>query len=92
MLVLSRKLGEVIFIGDSIKITVVDIERGKIRLGIEAPRDVRIDRQEIHDKIEAAGEVKPEVTPPLGGLPPLPKVVVRPPQGLPPKRPPAPRS
>ena len=38
MLVLSRKLGEKIYIGDNICITVVDIDRGKIRLGIEAPR------------------------------------------------------
>lgn len=47
MLVLSRKLGEKIFIGDNICITVVDIDRGKIRLGIEAPRDVPIYRQEL---------------------------------------------
>ncbi len=47
MLVLSRKLGEKIFIGDNICITVVDIDRGKIRLGIEAPRDVAIYRQEL---------------------------------------------
>lgn len=47
MLVLSRKLGEKIFVGDNICITVVDIDRGKIRLGIEAPRDVPIARQEI---------------------------------------------
>jgi carbon storage regulator len=47
MLVLSRKLGEKIFIGESICITVVDIDRGKIRLGIEAPRDVPIYRQEL---------------------------------------------
>ena len=47
MLVLSRKLGEKIFIGDNICITVVDIDRGKIRLGIEAPRDVKIYRQEL---------------------------------------------
>jgi len=40
MLVLSRKLGEKIFIGENICITVVDIDRGKIRIGIEAPRDV----------------------------------------------------
>ena len=39
MLVLSRKLGEKIYINDNICITVVDIDRGKIRLGIEAPRD-----------------------------------------------------
>jgi carbon storage regulator len=47
MLVLSRKLGEKICIGDNICITVVDIDRGKIRLGIEAPREVPIFRQEL---------------------------------------------
>ena len=46
MLVLSRKLGEKIYIGDNICITVVDIDRGKIRLGIEAPRDVAIYRDD----------------------------------------------
>ena len=50
MLVLSRKLGEKIYISDNICITVVDIDRGKIRLGIEAPRDVPIFRQELLDK------------------------------------------
>ncbi len=44
---MSRKLGEVIWIGDAIKITVVDIDRNKIRLGIEAPRDTPIYRQEL---------------------------------------------
>ncbi len=47
MLVLSRKLGEKIQIGEDICVTVVDIDRGKIRLGIEAPREVPIFRQEL---------------------------------------------
>lgn len=47
MLVLSRKLGEKIVIGDNICITVVDIDRGKIRLGIEAPREVPVFRSEL---------------------------------------------
>jgi carbon storage regulator len=47
MLVLSRKLGEKIHIGEKICITIVDIDRGKIRLGIEAPREVPIFRQEL---------------------------------------------
>lgn len=47
MLVLSRKLGEKIFINNNICITVVDIDRGKIRLGIEAPREVPIFRKEL---------------------------------------------
>lgn len=47
MLVLSRKLGEKIFIGENICITVVDVDRNKIRLGIEAPPSVAILRQEL---------------------------------------------
>jgi carbon storage regulator len=54
MLVLSRKLGEKIYISENICITVVDIDRGKIRLGIEAPRDVPIFRQEL-----LQGQAKP---------------------------------
>jgi carbon storage regulator len=46
MLVLTRKLGDKIYIGDNICITVVDIAPGKIRLGVEAPRDLPIYRQE----------------------------------------------
>ena len=47
MLVLSRKLGEKIFISDNITITVVGIDRGKIALGIEAPREVPVFRKEL---------------------------------------------
>ena len=47
MLVLSRKLGEKIVIGDNICITLVDIDRGKVRVGIEAPREVPIYRAEL---------------------------------------------
>lgn len=47
MLVLSRKLGEKILIGDQIVVTVVKIDRNQIRLGIEAPADVAVYREEI---------------------------------------------
>lgn len=47
MLVLSRKLGERIVIGDNIVVTVVEIDRGKIRLGIDAPKEVAIYRGEL---------------------------------------------
>lgn len=47
MLVLARKLGESIFIGETIRIMIVDIDRNKVRLGIDAPRDVPIYRQEL---------------------------------------------
>jgi carbon storage regulator len=47
MLVLSRKLGERIVIGDNIVVTVVKIDRNQIRIGIEAPTDVPVYREEI---------------------------------------------
>ena len=62
MLVLSRKLGEKIYINDNICITVVDIDRGKIRLGIEAPRDVPIFRKEL---LPPQSQTKPDEDPPL---------------------------
>ncbi len=47
MLILARKVGEKIMIGDEITITVVEINRGAVRLGIDAPRDVPVLRQEL---------------------------------------------
>ena len=47
MLVLSRKPGEFITIGDSIKITVIESRGGKVRIGIEAPREVPVVRGEL---------------------------------------------
>lgn len=47
MLVLSRKLGEKIVIGENIVVTVVKIDRNQIRVGIEAPHDIPVYREEI---------------------------------------------
>ena len=51
MLVLSRKIGEVITIGSSVKITVLSFDRGIVRLGIEAPKSIPVHRKEVYDKI-----------------------------------------
>jgi carbon storage regulator len=51
MLVLTRRPGEQIVIGENIRITVVSLGPGRVKIGIEAPPDVRIDRQEIHERI-----------------------------------------
>lgn len=52
MLVLTRRLGESITIGDNIKVTVVDIDGNQIKLGIEAPRDIEIYREELFERIK----------------------------------------
>jgi carbon storage regulator len=54
MLVLSRKVGEKILIGDKISVTVVRVAQGIVRIGVEAPQDLPIVREEIKDKSPAA--------------------------------------
>ena len=51
MMVLSRKRDERIVIGDDVVITVVEIRGDRVRLGIEAPREVTVHRQEVYDAI-----------------------------------------
>ena len=53
MLVLTRKKYESVIIGDNIKVQVVEIGPNQIRLGIEAPKDVSVHRQEIYEDIQA---------------------------------------
>ena len=63
MLVLSRKKNESIVINDNIVVTIVDVRGDKVRLGFDAPREVKIHRREIYDAIrqsEGAGEASPE--------------------------------
>ncbi|GIK15153.1 MAG: hypothetical protein BroJett003_01170 [Planctomycetota bacterium] len=52
MLVLSRTCDEAIMIGDEIRVTVVDIRGDKVRLGVTAPRHVKVHRQEVFDAIQ----------------------------------------
>jgi carbon storage regulator len=52
MLVLSRQRDESIIIGDNIVITIVDVRGDKVRLGIEAPREVSVHRREVYEAIQ----------------------------------------
>ena len=52
MLVLSRKRDESIIIGDNIVVTVVDIRGDKVRLGIQAPTEIPVHRQEVYEAIQ----------------------------------------
>lgn len=54
MLVLSRGKGESIVIGDDVTIAVVEIRGDKVRLGIEAPKEVSVHRREVYDAIHKA--------------------------------------
>ena len=51
MLVLTRKVGESINIGNNIKVTIINMDGGQVRLGIDAPRDVIVHREEVYIKI-----------------------------------------
>lgn len=71
MLVLSRQRGEVIKIGDDIEVIVCDILGSKVRLGVNAPKDVGVHRKEVFDAIQrenraaARAPGQPEPPPPI---------------------------
>ena len=58
MLVLSRKVDQKIMIGDSIAITVVAVSKNKVRLGIDAPKDVTVHRREVYEAIKREQEAE----------------------------------
>ena len=64
MLILTRRISESVIIGDNVKITVLGVKGNQVRLGIDAPKDVSVHREEIYQRIqqEKFGEtVKAEV-------------------------------
>ena len=67
MLILTRRLNESLMIGDQVKITVLGVKGSQVRLGIEAPRDVSVHREEIFERIiaekAADGVIANEVIP-----------------------------
>lgn len=53
MLILTRRRGESIYIGDTIIVTVLSAERGSVRIGVKAPKEVPVHRHEIWEKVQA---------------------------------------
>ena len=52
MLILTRRVGETLMIGDSVDVTVLGIRGNQVRIGINAPKDVSVHREEIYDRIK----------------------------------------
>ena len=71
MLVLSRKIGQTIVIGDGIEITVVDLRGDQVRLGIHAPREIPVNRKEILERICAHRQSASAPAVPVEAISPL---------------------
>lgn len=64
MLILTRRVGESVVIGDKVSVTVLGVKGNQVRLGVNAPRDVSVHREEIYAKIQQEGEASTEESPP----------------------------
>lgn len=60
MLILTRRVGESILIGDDVTITVLGVKGNQVRIGIAAPKDMAVHREEIHEKIRQEKEKEKE--------------------------------
>jgi carbon storage regulator len=61
MLILTRRVGETLMIGDEVTVTVLGVKGNQVRIGVDAPKDVAVHREEIYQRIqrEKNGEVEP---------------------------------
>ena len=52
MLILTRRIGEILKIGEAVTVTVLAVKSGQVRLGIGAPRDVQVHREEVFERVQ----------------------------------------
>ncbi|MFV0275876.1 MAG: carbon storage regulator CsrA [Parahaliea sp.] len=60
MLILTRRVGETLMVGDDITVTVLGVKGNQVRIGVNAPRDVAVHREEIYNRIQEDGDVAPK--------------------------------
>ena len=58
MLILTRRVGETLMIGDSVTVTVLGVKGNQVRVGVSAPKDVAVHREEIYERIQKEQEVE----------------------------------
>lgn len=61
MLILTRKIGESLLIGDDVEITVLSIRGSQVKLGVKAPKEISVHREEIYQRIKALAEQQNDV-------------------------------
>jgi carbon storage regulator len=61
MLILTRRMGETLMIGEDVTVTVLGVKGNQVRLGVNAPRNVAVHREEIFARIKTEGEDAPEL-------------------------------
>lgn len=60
MLILSRRVNEALMIGDDVKLTILSIKGNQVRIGCDAPSDVKVHREEIYQRIQTEGAKPPK--------------------------------
>jgi len=66
MLILTRRVGETVMIGEEVTVTVLGVKGNQVRIGVNAPKHVAVHREEIFDRIKREGDAEPAASPAPG--------------------------